>query len=80
MWYSKIKKIAGYIVLFGVLIQGTCYSEDNTQGSSVSEPGPRWEHSMEDYWPFPNPDAGYVSDHANLLGRDKEEKIEGWLW
>ena len=76
MWYSNIKKIISYFVLFVILIPGICYSQNNSQESRDSEPGPNWDHSPEDYWPFPSPDAGYVSDHANLLGREKEEEIE----
>ncbi|MCP4005601.1 MAG: TPM domain-containing protein [bacterium] len=32
------------------------------------------------YAPFPEPDSGYVSDHADLLTIDEEEQIERWLW
>ena len=32
------------------------------------------------YAPFPEPDAGYVTDIADLLTRDEEERIEQWLW
>lgn len=76
MWYSKIKKLFSFFVLLVILIPGVCYSQEYRD----SELGPNWENSSEDYWPFPNPDSGYVSDHANLLGREKEEKIERWLW
>ncbi len=34
----------------------------------------------ESYHPYPQPDSGYVSDHANLLTWDNEERIEKWLW
>lgn len=34
----------------------------------------------KDYSPYPNPDSGYVSDHANLLTKAEEERIEQWLW
>lgn len=32
-----------------------------------------------DYWPYPQPDAGYVSDHADLLSSDEEIRLERWL-
>jgi uncharacterized protein len=32
-----------------------------------------------DYWPYPQPDAGYVSDHADLLSADEEIRLERWL-
>lgn len=33
----------------------------------------------KDHTPFPNPDAGYVTDHANLLTHKQEQDIESWL-
>ena len=35
---------------------------------------------QEDYAPYPEPDAGYVTDLAGLLDRDEQEQIEQWLW
>jgi uncharacterized protein len=32
-----------------------------------------------DYYPYPQPDAGYVTDHANLLTDDEELRLERWL-
>ena len=34
----------------------------------------------KDYTPFPNPDAGYVTDLADLLTLEQEDRIEGWLY
>ncbi len=34
----------------------------------------------KDYAPFPNPDAGYVTDLADLLTQEQEDRIEGWLY
>lgn len=34
----------------------------------------------KDYSPYPQPDSGYVSDHAGLLSPEQEERIEIWLW
>ena len=76
MWYLKTKKLFRFFVLLVILIPGVGYSQESRQ----SELGFDRENSLEDYWPFPDPDAGYVSDHANLLGREKEEEIERWLW
>lgn len=36
--------------------------------------------SKVNFAPFPQPDAGYVSDIANLLSLEEEERIEDWLW
>ncbi len=33
-----------------------------------------------DYSPYPQPGAGYVTDHADVLTDDEEERIEKWLW
>jgi len=32
------------------------------------------------YHPFPAPDSGYVTDIADLLSTDEEERLERWLW
>lgn len=32
-----------------------------------------------DYSPYPQPDEGYVSDHADLLSVDEETQLERWL-
>lgn len=32
------------------------------------------------YTPWPSPDSGYVTDHANLLSKEQHEKIEQWLY
>lgn len=39
----------------------------------------KYEADVE-YYPYPNPDAGYVSDHIGLLTAEEEERIENWLW
>jgi uncharacterized protein len=41
---------------------------------------PAGERVEKDYSPFPNPDAGYVTDIANVLTLEEEERIERWLW
>ncbi len=33
-----------------------------------------------DYYPYPQPDAGYVTDLAKLLPPQEQERIEKWLW
>lgn len=32
------------------------------------------------YSPYPQPGTGYITDIANLLSDDEEERIEQWLW
>ncbi len=33
-----------------------------------------------EYSPYPEPGAGYVTDHADLLTEEEEERLENWLW
>jgi uncharacterized protein len=37
------------------------------------------KRAEKDYFPFPQPDAGYITDHANILGKKAENRIERWL-
>lgn len=34
----------------------------------------------KNFSPYPQPDSGYVSDHADILTTDEEERLERWLW
>lgn len=36
--------------------------------------------NSKDYRPWPQPGTGYVTDHAGLLTKQEEERIEYWLW
>jgi uncharacterized protein len=47
---------------------------------TAQEPARGPDREGKDYYPFPNPDAGYVTDIAGLLTPDEEERIERWLW
>ena len=38
------------------------------------------KRAEKDYSPFPQPDAGYITDKANLLSKRDENRIERWLW
>ena len=38
------------------------------------------KRAEKDYSPFPRPDAGYITDKANVLGKKVENRIERWLW
>ena len=42
-------------------------------------PGPLGEARTRNYAPFPNPDAGYVTDTVALLTSEQEQQIESWL-
>ena len=51
-------------------------------GVASSQEGRLGQHASEnwDYSPFPAPDNGYVTDLADLLTEEEEERIEVWLW
>jgi uncharacterized protein len=48
--------------------------------AKAPEKAPAKSVPEKDYAPFPNPDAGYVTDLAGLLTDKQEEQIERWLW
>jgi uncharacterized protein len=35
---------------------------------------------QKDYSPYPQPDRGYITDLADLLTPEEEERMEKWLW
>jgi len=36
--------------------------------------------STKNYAPYPQPDRGYVTDHADLLTAKQEEQLESWIY
>jgi len=65
-------------VLAGVLLGvGVALAEE--AGKKDPAP-PDAKRAGKDYSPYPNPDAGYVTDLAGLLTGDEEERLERWLW
>ena len=40
----------------------------------------RFRLRTKDYSPYPNPDAGYVTDIAGVLTDEQEDRIESWLY
>jgi len=78
-WLLKISRPWAGIALFLFLVAtGTARGDDRQIDPLHSENIER--RVQRDYSPFPQPDAGYVSDHANILSDDAEERIEQWLW
>ncbi len=59
--------------LFPVAKIGAQEQQENAQA-------PQQQLEQKDYRPYPQPDSGYVSDHADVLTVDQEEEIERWLW
>ena len=63
------------------LVAGLCAGASaQTDTSEPEQPVPGEERAAVDYAPFPQPDAGYVTDLAELLSDAEEERIERWLW
>lgn len=74
-----MNKAAALIVLAGLL--GALPVEikaDQEPASAAINQG--LDQSQKSYAPYPSPDAGYVTDLADLLSDDEEERIEQWLW
>lgn len=55
---------------------------EDGQGPAADDPlvAAKAARAAQDYFPFPNPGPGYVTDHAGLLSDGEEERIERWLW
>ncbi|MBW1804152.1 MAG: hypothetical protein JRJ85_25890, partial [Deltaproteobacteria bacterium] len=65
-WLLKISRPWAGIALFLFLAAtGAAWGDDGQMDSLHSENIER--RAEKDYSPFPQPDAGYVSDHANVL-------------
>jgi len=45
-----------------------------------NDTNPQSASEEKDYSPYPNPDRGYITDIADILTVEEEEKIEGWLY
>lgn len=65
-------KLTLLILIFVALSACTLSFGNDTNPQSASE--------EKDYSPYPNPDRGYITDIANILTVEEEEKIEGWLY
>jgi len=71
-------------VLFALLL-ALCIGMPMAQAKQAEDAWPEGALQFEgapekDYAPFPQPDAGYVTDIAGLLTLDEEERIERRLW
>ena len=72
---NRISLWLGMLVFFTVgMFQAA--AGDITPAATSSKP----TRQQKDYRPYPQPDAGYVSDFARLMTRQQEEKIEQMLW
>ncbi len=63
-FHMKIINIS--IFLFILFIAGQAAGQDTAENHK--------------YYPYPEPGAGYVTDTADILSNEEEERIEQWLW
>lgn len=64
---SLLRNSLLWFFTFGLLCPFSAFPQEKKEGKS-------------NYTPYPKPDSGYVSDYADLLTKDEEERIEVWLW
>lgn len=64
------------VILILLLALNTGFAKDTLQAAK----GEEGIEQVKDYSPYPKPDSGYVTDIANFLTVDQEEKIERKLW
>ncbi len=74
--HMKIKTVIAFFMIsafsfFSVRaeVEAEIVVDHNTESKAVKK-----------YAPYPQAGAGYVTDIANLLTGDEEERIETWLW
>ena len=77
----RVRQILLAPLVLAFLAALTVRAEDG-QGPAADDPhvAAKVARADQDYFPFPNPGPGYVTDHADLLSLDEEERIERWLW
>jgi len=76
-WFTRISRISCFLLLALFFCIPTIRAQEEGE---IEWSGPQEKRAKKDYSPFPNPDAGYVTDIGNLLTLDEEERIERWLW
>jgi uncharacterized protein len=76
-WPLKISNRFCLLILAVFLCASALHAQEVNE-KDWSEPAE--ERAGKDYSPFPNPDAGYVTDITNVLTLEEEERIERWLW
>jgi uncharacterized protein len=66
------------VLVFAALLPASLLAAD--EKTKAPQKAPAKGVPEKDYAPFPNPDAGYVTDLAGLLTDKQEEEIERLLW
>jgi len=62
-----------FILFLFLISAGDCQARE--QETTIPQ-----KRAERDYSPFPQPDSGYITDKANILGKKAENRIERWLW
>jgi len=65
--------------LFAILLSPCLVNAQDRSGPSDASKTVH-QRDQRDYAPFPQPDAGYVTDIGHILTSAQEEGIERWLW
>ena len=76
MW--KVMRASVVVIVALGLVTASRADDVDTNGAAV-ERGISFTNPGA-YGGYPTPDSGYVSDLADLLTLDEEERIEVWLW
>jgi hypothetical protein len=76
----KISKIFIAGLLFSAILVWVYPASGGAAKNGAYDTGSPNKQEKVDYFPFPEPDSGYVTDMAYLLSYEDEEKIEKWLW
>ena len=74
-WRSRLRHLVAAVALVACVAGALADEPPGQEAGAAAKKGAGKDHS-----PFPNPDAGYVTDIAGLLNAEQEEQIERWLW
>ena len=80
MWFMKTRQTTPLLILTVLAATTIALAQTDGDAAAPDQTRPLKDRTQEDYAPFPNPEAGYVTDSAGLLSLDEEERIERWLW
>jgi uncharacterized protein len=75
----RITAVVAFVCALFLGTGGLCPALGMCQEARVAEKPPGVEVDG-DTAPYPKPDTGYVTDLADMLSREEEERIEQWLW
>ncbi len=76
----KISKIFIVVLLLSAIFVWDYPAVGGHAKNGAYDTGASNKQEKVDYFPFPEPDSGYITDLAYLLSSEDEEEIEKWLW